>query len=419
MKKLLPIVVAGLLGTQAHAQINCNAAISASANQNVATLTNSSTPTSSQTLSVGYNINWGDGSNPTYTWSNANQVHTYANIGQYTIRLIQNAIDSSKNPVQSCVDTAYAVVNITSAPGKIEGTIWVDSTSNLDSYKVWLIQYNSTTNILSAVDSQIIVTMAGDGNYSFANPAAGSYRVKAARYNGPTSGTGHVPTYHTNASLWSNATVINYSGTGTTSGKDIHMLTGTLTPGPGFVGGNVSQGANKGTANGIEGMNILLMDANNNPVAYAITDVNGDYKFQNIGLGTYKVHPENMNYTTTAATVTVTAVNTSVTAINFERSNSQKSIVPITSGITNVNSSELAFGLYPNPAKNSVTLAWDKLSDDKANVTITDISGKKVAAMEVKMNANAIIEIGNLQNGFYFLNVATESGSNTQKLLVQ
>lgn len=417
MKKLLLIAFA-FLSAEAYAQPVCNASISTSVSQNVVTLTNSSTPTSSTWVYVWYNINWGDGNNQNVS-NNNNQNHTYSVGGNYVIRLIQHVMDSSKNPPQSCVDTAYDSVSVSvTQQNKIGGVIWVDSTSSLDSYKVWLIQYNSTTNILSAVDSQIVTTMAGSGNYVFNGKAAGSYRTKAARHNGPTSGTGHVPTYHNSALLWSAATVITHTG-GSSMGKDIYMLKGALTSGPGFVGGNVTQGANKGTANGIAGMNILLLDAADNVITYTVTDATGNYSFTGLPNATYKIHPEDMNYTTTVASVNVTVGAPSHAAINFERSLSQKTIVPVPAGISDINSKELAFGLYPNPASNVVTLAWATITDDKAVVMITDISGKNVLSTEVKMNANATINIQDLQAGFYFLNVVTEFGSSTQKLVIE
>lgn len=397
--------------------LNCNtvnAAFNKSVNGTTATIFNNSTPNPGSGITASYKFYWGDGSSTTKT-NKTNTSHIYAANGSYTVKLV--ATYTAGNT--TCVDSMSDSVNINvTPPNVISGLVIVDSTSNLDSYKVWLITFDSSTNILSAVDSQTIATMAGSGSYYFGGKAAGSYRTKAALYNGPTSGTGHVPTYHDSALLWSNAQVINHTG-GSSTGKHIYMRTGTLTSGPGFVGGNVSQGANKGTANGIPGMTIFLLDNNNNPVTYAVTDANGDYSFSNLPVGSYKVHPEDMNYATTAASFNITQSQTAHIDINFERSNSQKTIVPIASGISNINNNELVFSAYPNPATDVININWSKLTDEVATVTITDISGKKVFSAEMKMDTNAAINISTIQSGFYFLNIATESGSNTQKLMIQ
>lgn len=395
--------------------LNCNtvnAAFTKTVSSSVVTLINNSTPNPGSGISASYKIYWGDGASTTKS-NKSNTSHSYAN-GSYTIKLVATYTAGTT----TCIDSTSDSVNINvTQPNVISGTVWVDSTSNLDSYKVWLITFDSATNILSAVDSVTIATMAGSGSYAFSNKTAGSYRTKAARKGGPTSGTGHVPTYHDSSLLWSNAQVISHTG-GSSTGKHIYMRTGTLTSGPGFVGGNVSQGANKGTANGIEGMTIFLLNTANEPVAYAITDANGDYSFSNVPVGSYTVHPENINYNTTPASINISLTHTAHLDINFERSHSQKTIVPISAGIGNING-KASFTAYPNPATDVINITWGSLSDDMATITITDISGKKVHTSEVKMDANAAINISNIRPGFYFLNVQTETGSNTQKLLIQ
>jgi len=306
----------------------------------------------------------------------------------------------------------------------ITGTVYGDSANStqIDTFKVWLISFNSTTNILTAIDSQI-VSGQGSGNYNFANPANGSYRTKAAHLNGPSSGTGLVPTYHSTTFansplLWSNASVITHTG-GNTWGKHIYMAQGTVTSGPGFIGGNVSQGANKGTGAGIPDMTVLLLDANNDPVAFTTTDANGDYSFSNLPNGTYTVHPENLGDATTAASVTIDATNVSQNAISFERSNTNKTITPLPNAIANVAAQALTFSVFPNPANNVVNINWAEYSNDLASVVITDISGKKVMSAQVSMNADASVNVSELQTGFYFMSVVTESASTAQKLIIQ
>lgn len=315
-------------------------------------------------------------------------------------------------------------ISASAQTGSIGGIVYGDSTktTQTDTFMVWLISFNSQTNILTAVDSQKVWGW-GQAQYDFQGASAGSYRTKAAILNGPTSGTGYVPTYHSSTFsnsplLWSNASVINFTGT-SNYGYHIYLGTGTLTTGPGFVGGNVSQGANKGTANGIPNMTVLLLDASNNPIAYATTDANGDYSFNNLPNGTYKVHPENLGDVTTEASVTIDATHVTLNAISFERSNSGKTIKPLPNAIANVATEALTLSVYPNPAKNVVNIKWTANSSDEASVVITDISGKKVVAAQVSMSADATLNVQSLNSGLYFMNIATEAGSSVQKLTIQ
>lgn len=354
---------------------------------------------------INFSWNFGDGN-----WGSGSPVtHTYTNPGTYNVQLISGG--------SGCGDTAYTTVTV--APNVISGRIYYDSLNSpnfSDTFKVWLITYDAQTNILAAVDSQI-VSGFGYADYSFTNKTSGDYRTKAAHLNGPSSGTGPVPTYHNTSLLWSNATVITHTG-GSSLYKDIAMQNGTVTAGPGFVGGNVLQGANKGTANGIEGLTILLLDGSN-PIAFATTDANGDYSFQNVPVGNYTVHPEQLSFATTAATVNVTNSSATHAAVNFERSLSGKTIKPIANSVENVNSSNVEFTAYPNPAHNVVNITWGTTSNEQVSVSISDITGKVLYNTNTTLENNMTIDVSSFAKGIYILNIETENNSQTQKLSIQ
>lgn len=364
-------------------------------------------------------INTNNAPNMTYSWSfgdgntatGTTVTHTYAAPGLYTVRVIGTN--------GSCSDTAYRYPNVAAPANIIQGILFGDSTAQWDTFTVWLIEYDSTTTTLSAVDSVGAATYSGTGGqFYFYNHPAGTYRLKAARHNGPTSGTGLVPTYHTSSLIWSSATLVQHNG-GTTSGKDIYMQTGTLTAGPGFVSGNVNQGANKGSANGIPGMTVLLMDMSGKAIQYSVTDANGYYSFNNIPDGSYNVYPEDLGINTTAAAITIALGSVTHTDVHFERSLSKKTIVPVSVGIANINNEKLEYSIYPNPTKESVTIGWNATSADKAQVSIADVSGKVVYNGVATMSGATTINVSNLQSGLYFLNISSDMGNSTQKLIIK
>lgn len=408
------------LSVPTYAQLNCNPSISASVSGTVVTLTNSSTPVANPpTRYTYYTVKWGDNTANSTSNNNNSMNHTYAGAGTYTIKLYQSVIDSNGSQGSSCYDSTSTNVTITVPPANlISGTVHFDSNSAgpTDSMMIWLITFDPLTNILAAVDSQR--KHVYNPFYSFTGKASGQYRTKAALLNGGTSGTGNVPTYHDSSLMWNTASVINHTG-GSSINKHIYMRTGTLTSGPGFVGGNVSAGANKGTANGIAGMNILLLDNAGKVVKFAVTDANGDYSFSTLANGTYTIHPENLSFTTTTTSITVSNGQASFTDINFEQSLKNLTIKPKSAGINNVNNSELSFVVFPNPAKNIVTINWNTLTNETAAINITDLSGKVVLNTEVSMNNSSKVNVSNLQTGFYFMTVATENGTHTQKLIIQ
>lgn len=349
--------------------------------------------------------------------------HVYASTGNYNVCLVTRWYDSLTTNLK-CTDSICKTVTVSMSNNVIYGYIFQDSAAGpqVDSpiYDVWLIKFDSTTNMLTAQDSMRVwgvnyyVTQ-----FAFNGAPVGTYRLKAKLLNGPTTGTSYVPTYHTSYLTWNTATTFAHYG-GATYNKYINLQKGTATSGPGFIAGNVSQGANKGTSNnGIAGMTIFLLDGNNNPVQSVETDVNGDYSFSGLSQATYSIYPENMNYTTTPAMVVVTSGNASHTNIDFSRSHAQMSITPVASGVLNMSNGQLAYGIYPNPAVDKITIQWNGKTAVNADITVTDVTGKKVYSTSVTTNNNTELSLGHLQKGLYFINIASGNIHNTEKILLQ
>lgn len=373
------------------------------------------------------------GTYKTYSWSfgdggtstSMNPSHTYTSTGVYNVCLITYWKDSVLNTV-NCTDTECKSITISIPPppvNKIYGYILQDSNSTAPHisnpiYKIWLIRFDSTTNILSAVDSLIDTgTIYNYTAYQFNNASAGIYRVKAKLLNGPTSGTSYVPTYHTSSLMWNTATTFWHYG-GTTGAKNINLVAGTATSGPGFIGGNVSAGANKGTSSGIPDVTILLMDAGNNIVTSTSTDVNGNYSFTGLSTTAYSVYPEDMGYTTTPIGVIIPGNQPSVTGLNFSRSESKKTITPGSTGIVNVNTAA-QYVVYPNPAKDKVTIQWNAATSVIADISITDVTGKKVLNTTAQTTTDTELNLSQLQKGLYFINISANGVQHTQKIVLQ
>ncbi|RYD57427.1 MAG: T9SS type A sorting domain-containing protein [Sphingobacteriales bacterium] len=369
---------------------------------------NTSTSGGTQT----HHWDFGDGNTSTAK----HPTHTYAAAGWYVVKLI-NSWDSL------CADTTSDSVTVnTTMNNFIRGYIIKDSTIAplVPTYKVWLIVHDSAANTLTAVDS-LNITGANWGwdDYMFTNVAPGKYLVKAALTNGPTSGTSYVPTYCTSSLSWSSATTINHTG-GMSQWHNISMLTGTVTSGPGFVGGSISAGANKGTGSGMPGIDVYLKDATNGKVVkYATTDANGDYSFSSVPEGTYTIQPELLGYMSTSSVpFQISSTKTKVENMWFLVSNSKKTIKPVPASVMNV-AEGVAFTIYPNPAKNKTAIQWNSNSTADAAIIVTDIAGKTVYNNTVKAQGETVIDLSQLNKGLYFINVSSANTQQTQKLVVE
>jgi hypothetical protein len=284
------------------------------------------------------------------------------------------------------------------------------------SFKVWLITHDAVANTLTAIDSQ---TVSGyfAAPYSFSGYPAGSYRTKAAALAGTAAAGVLLPTYHDSSLYWNTALVINHTGASSTN-RDIRMKQGTNLGGPGFIGGNISQGANKGTGAGVPNVLVAILNsATNEVVRFGYTGGNGDYSFGNLPLGSYIVFPESMNYVTTpSAVLNIASGQTSATGINFKHTPTH--IMPIPAGIDDLPGSVL-FGIYPNPSTGNVQINWVAGMTGKAKISVLDMTGREVMTLDTITTKAAGVDMTQLQSGIYFIKVTTDQAQHTEKVVLQ
>ncbi len=360
--------------------------------------------------------NFGDGTTM-YTWGP--HTHTYANPGSYTVLFAVMAMDSSNN--QMCIDTSFTVVTVSGVPtNAISGTIYWDSTLTQlghTDFKVWLIEHDAVANTLTAIDSANVNGYLA-AYYNFSNVTAGNYLVKAAQVT-TTGPAVLMPTYHHSSLFWNNAQTVVHTG-GNTLNKDIYMIAGTPLSGPGFVGGNISQGANKGTTGGLPGIQVFVRDAANTVLAVTYTDASGDYSFGNLPAGSYTIYPEEMSYQTTpSASLTISTGNASVTGVDFEKSDISNTIYPKTTGIGNLPVSNLAT-IYPNPVRNGIiSINWDKSTQESADIIVTDMSGRILIQQTSEMKEVHQLNASQLSTGIYLIHITTGNAQYTGKVVIQ
>jgi hypothetical protein len=364
-------------------------------------------------------ILWGDNSNNTISHVYGSTAsHTYSTPGTYIISLYSILHDSTNN-VQLCFTHVQDTVIVTPPPppNVIEGFIsWDTAATNasLTSFRVYLIQHDASANTLTAVDSQVVSGYMPF--YSFSGHPAGSYRTKAAVMAGSPAYSYLVPTYHDSSLYWSNAQVINHTGAMSVA-NHIWMKNGVNTGGPGFIGGNISAGANKGTGVGIPGIMVALLTPSGQTLKYTYTDVNGDYSFNNLPAGSYTVFPEALNYITIEATnVQVTLAQPSITALDFKQTPTHIKLIP--SGISDLPKADL-FSLFPNPANSTVAIRFADGHSGKVVISLTDVTGRQVMVKESDARSTEQLSVSQLQSGIYFITVATDKATHTQKIVLK
>jgi hypothetical protein len=247
---------------------------------------------------------------------------------------------------------------------------------------------------------------------------AGRYLVKAALTSSSTDYAYLMPTYFGNKLFWDQASSV-YVTTQSGYPADIYMTYGTNPGGPGFIGGKTSHGANIwATGDPLSNIQVLLLDQSNNPVACQYSKSTGDFGFNSIAYGTYKIYAEIPGKTTFPATITIDGSKPSVNNVlitigSKEITNSViDQLSPVVKSVGNV---------YPNPAYGNVQLEISVLKPCKADIQITNSLGQLVQKYNINLvtgTNNNSINTDNFGNGMYNLKLSFSDGTQIVKPLM-
>ncbi len=401
----------------AHASIGINVVATASAG--TISGTTSTTVGSSTTLSDG--VSGG-------TWTSSNT--SIATVSAGTVYGVAAGTATITYTVTSCGGTVYttATVTVSAAPpvNRISGHVLFSTAADSSAtIKVWLIHYDPTSHLLTAIDSVTTFTGGTSAYYQFTSSTivvTDSYRVKAAYFPATFTSTGYIPTYSTSFFYWHDASVIYHTAPSADDNKDITMAYGTVTSGPGFIGGDVTTGANKGTTTYGPAVNMLVyvLNASGSVLQQAYTDATGHYSFSNLPTGTYSIYPEDINYATTAYTgINLTTSSPSFSAASFGQHTVSKTILPATTGIQNITTAVSSVLAFPNPTNGRLNIQWTSTTNEKATITICDIIGRVVYTSAINMTQGtgiSQVDLSNLTNGTYLISVKSANINYNNKI---
>jgi hypothetical protein len=329
--------------------------------------------------------------------------------------------------VTGCGGVAYATYVVTVMTDCISGNVLFSGPSTWGNTKVWLIKYNPTTHMLYAVDSQVVPISSGSAHYSFCGMGTDSFRIKAA-YNDSVLAMGYQPTYHTASAYWSTANVVYHVSATADINKNINMGYGATTGGPGFIAGDVTTGANKGTADGAPAPNILVYCVNISTGAImqqAVTNSAGHYSFSGLPTGVaMRIYPELINYATTPyPAITLTAAAPSMSAASFIQHTLSYTITPITAGVNDITGITASVKVFPNPASGTFQIEWNNLQEaGNATVVLTDVTGRQVMTTTVNMGSTAgqaPVNVSGLSSGLYMLHIRANGMNVNTKIELQ
>ena len=293
---------------------------------------------------------------------------------------------------------------------------------------VVLYGFNAAT---SGFDTAMVSTTDASGNFHFASVLPNSYIIKA--FNDTAAYPLLIPTYYGGAYVWDSAAVrIHNCGAADTT--DIVMLEVPLLSGPGHVDGVVSQGAGFGRFPGdpVPGVDIKL---GRNPggqlVTSGQTDGLGHYSFDNLPVNlageNYRLYVDipGLDRISTYDFVISGSGITQYYDLDFEADSNSVYTTQTAVGINALSERENAMKVYPNPAKENVTVDYTLAADAKVSLEVYNMLGLKVAVPFSNKQSAAgsysyVINTANynLKPGVYFMSLRVNGKTTVQRAVI-
>ncbi len=339
---------------------------------------------------IGLSVTGGNGSF-TYSWSNGSTTANQSSLcpGTYSVTIT--------DAVSGCTQVASASISAFNC-AYISGFITQDAP-----VVVYLIQENG--GVLSAIDSIVLDTV---GAYYF-QACPGTYYVKAALLPAHPLYASYIPTYYDSAALWSSANAI-VVGNSNIFNLDFSLLAGTNPGGPGFVGGSVLAGGNRGEGDPVANAQVFITDMNDNVVAFVKTDAQGQYEMTGVAYGDYKMYVDILNKTSYPHIFTLNEETQGIENANFLvyaeyiRPESPTGVASV-----ELNSAKL----FPNPAQNQLSIQSE---EQIQSVVIYSVLGEQM--IQTRVSSNAInIDLSGLASGQYIVEIQNETGVEHQILV--
>lgn len=317
----------------------------------------------------------------------------------------------------TCNATGTGSVTINSANiPTVSGTVTLSNgTTPLENAPVYLITHDSTLNALAAIDT---ATTDSNGYYEFCGIPADTFYLKAAPQL--PAYPNHLPTYADTAIYFNGAAFFETNNSPQT--VDWSVKPGSNPGGSGFLGGLISQGANKrqGVGDPMPDVPVYLYSTSLGQfIGHTITDVNGYFSFPSIPLGDYEVSVDAPGVDEiNVPMVTLSSQIPNQDSLDFRLHSTYLELV-IPTSITTLTGLGNYFQVYPNPSSQVQTLKVHLDNASEVEISLYDIMGRKTSIVPSSQfdKGDKAISLENLPVGAYFLKVRLGNEIKIQKIV--
>jgi PKD repeat protein len=351
---------------------------------------------------IGNTVSWqwdfGDGD----TSIEQNPIHVYQEPGDYVI----NLKITNDNPIGLCVDSISKQIT-TPNYFDLGGSAFIgDHPLNNP-----VFEYDTGIAYLyrSFDDDEIIpidtIEFYDYGYYWFKEIMEGEYLVKTKLSQNSTHSRNFLPSYYTNELLWENANKIILADSNFYS-ANLYMVSTDYVQenGVGRIGGHVFQ--NEKSGNDVyQNVEVLLFNEECLPLIYEYTNEFGEFEFDKLEFGTYKLQTEVTGKYSLSRFITIDETTPVIDTINLEFSNNP-------SGISEdyIFVNKTAINIFPNPVHDIINIEINLSKSADIELRIINCFGQIFAEKNYFLspqNNNIKLSVKNLSPGMYLLSITS------------
>ena len=303
---------------------------------------------------------------------------------------------------------------VCNAPDTISGLITEPNSNPVNAGKVYVFRQQPTHAGL--LDTAGFAAINANGSYTFPNVPYGNYFIEAVA---AATYTNAISTYYSNKTnnyRWDSAVFINHQACKNShyTGYNITVIETPAQTGTGIISGNVSglagyghrlvNGNNSVMGTPVRGIDVKL---GKNPAGgcanRTTTDVNGNYTFTNVDIGSYFVLVDIPNFIDTIANVSISAGNPNSPNNNYCVDSVKIHLCAAqTTGINELKGIGNGLKVYPNPGTGSFTIELSNY--DQAILEVYNTTGQRVLTQNLQASLS-LLNLTNFAAGMYQVRV--------------